>query len=90
MGGGALALGAGGMTWADRPAVTDGPIRIEVRAYPLDRFTAGVTDERRLGALEFRSGLELQSDYEGFGGFSGLWRSPDGATSWPSPTTPSG
>ena len=79
LGGGTLALGAGGLAWADRPGVTDGPIRIEVRAYPLGRFAAGAGDERRLGVLEFRSGLELQADYDGFGGFSGLWRSPDGS-----------
>jgi hypothetical protein len=33
---------------------------------------------RRFGALTFRSGLELRALSDGFGGFSGLWRSADG------------
>ena len=33
---------------------------------------------RRFGELTFRSGLVLRSEADGFGGLSGLWRSPDG------------
>ncbi|HEY7863892.1 MAG TPA: esterase-like activity of phytase family protein, partial [Thermoanaerobaculia bacterium] len=35
-------------------------------------------DRRRFGELAFRSGMVLECDEPSFGGFSGLWRSPDG------------
>nr|WP_281351925.1 esterase-like activity of phytase family protein [Microvirga makkahensis] len=35
-------------------------------------------DRTRFGSLLFRSGLSLRSDVSAFGGFSGLWRSPEG------------
>lgn len=35
-------------------------------------------ERRRFGSLLFRSGLVLSSRAGGFGGLSGLWRSPDG------------
>lgn len=54
------------------------PTPIDVRAYPLPFFSISEHDRVRFDGLEFRSGLELQSSHEAFGGFSGLWRSPDG------------
>jgi hypothetical protein len=48
-------------------------------ATPLQRFRIGDAAARRFGAFEFRSGLVLTSSYEGFGGFSGLAVTPDGA-----------
>lgn len=60
------------------PVVLDDPVDVTVRAYPLDFFAIGNRAERRRGSLSFRGGVELQSPFEGFGGFSGLWRSPDG------------
>jgi hypothetical protein len=62
---------------AQAPEPRDGPTSIAVRAYPIERFASG--DRARFGALSFRSGLELQADDRGFGGFSGLWRSENGA-----------
>jgi len=60
-----------------RPAVNE-PIAIEVRATPIESFSVADRERRDFGALTFRSGLQLRSDFEGFGGFSGLWRSPRG------------
>jgi hypothetical protein len=42
------------------------------KATPIQRFEIGQPDKRRFGALEFRSGLALASDYSSFGGLSGL------------------
>jgi hypothetical protein len=42
------------------------------RATPIQRFEIARPDRRRFGALEFRSGLALASDYAGFGGLSSL------------------
>ncbi len=52
---------------------------ISVTALPILSFLPRDVDRRRFGALEFRSGLQLKSSHAEFGGFSGLWRSPDGA-----------
>lgn len=35
-------------------------------------------EKKRFGELTFRSGLALSGNHPRFGGFSGLWRSPDG------------
>jgi hypothetical protein len=51
---------------------------ITVTATPLPHFKIGVPDKVRFGALEYRSGLQLSANHADFGGFSGLWRSPDG------------
>ena len=61
-----------------RPVAASEPTPIEIRATPIDYFAVAEKERRDFGALAFRSGLELRSDYAGFGGFSGLWRSPDG------------
>lgn len=53
-------------------------MRVEVRGYPFDHFSVGDRDRKRFGELTFRGGVELQSSHDAFGGFSGLWRSPDG------------
>jgi hypothetical protein len=49
-----------------------------VRATPIEWFSTSDKERRDFGALTFRSGLQLRSDFDGFGGFSGLWRSPNG------------
>lgn len=48
------------------------------RATPITRFEIARPEKRRFGALEFRSGLALASDYVGFGGWSGLALVEDG------------
>lgn len=74
---GALALAAAPAR-AQRPGTPAGPARIEVRAYPFDNFSVSDRDRKRFGDLTFRAGVELQSGHDAFGGFSGLWRSPEG------------
>lgn len=54
------------------------PAAITVGAKPITSFTKVASDRRLFGALTFRGGLVLSSDGSGFGGFSGLWRGPDG------------
>ncbi len=51
---------------------------IAVRATPITAFRPSEPDRRRFGGLTFRSGLRLASPHAEFGGFSGLWRAPDG------------
>jgi hypothetical protein len=77
-GGGALALSSRSAE-AQRPAASPEPAPVEIRGYPFDHFSVADRERTRFGALTFRAGVELQASSEGFGGFSGLWRSPDGS-----------
>jgi hypothetical protein len=52
---------------------------IPVQSTRIGQFSLSQPDRRRFGELVFRSGLRLTSAHEDFGGFSGLWRSGDGA-----------
>lgn len=56
----------------------DPPIRITVDASPIAAFSAGASDQRRFGKLEYLGGLELKSSYSEFGGFSAIRVAPDG------------
>jgi hypothetical protein len=49
-----------------------------VQATRIDALDTGAPERRRFGALAFRSGLDLQSPVDAFGGLSGLARSADG------------
>ena len=60
-----------------RPPTASEPTPIEIQATPIEAFAVGQKQRRDFGALAFRSGLELRSDFAGFGGLSGLWRSGD-------------
>lgn len=51
-------------------------VPVEVSATPIERFDA--TGRTRIGAVEFRGGIVLSSDYDRFGGLSGMQL--DGAT----------
>ena len=64
---------------AQAPDAGDGPAPVAIRASPIQPFAPGDRGATRFGALTFRSGLELQAPEREFGGFSGLWRSGDGA-----------
>jgi hypothetical protein len=82
-GGGAAAAAAAsvalaGAALAKRPQALKQATAIPITANPIDRFSVSNPDRTRFGALAFRSGLDLRSSVSGFGGFSGLWRSPDG------------
>ena len=76
--GGVLASAAATPAWA-LPRGSDAPASIPIRATPLDHFSLLHRERRAFGALTYRSGLQLRADHEGFGGFSGLCRSADGA-----------
>jgi hypothetical protein len=60
-----------------RPQPPSEPTPIEITGTPIHSFSVGEKERRDFGALTFRSGLELRSRAESFGGFSGLSRSPD-------------
>lgn len=51
------------------------PVKVQVRPVPLDRSQPPST---KVGKLEYRGGIELESMDKRFGGFSSLWVSPDG------------
>jgi len=55
------------------------PTRIAVDATPITSFDNRDPTRVRFGALEFRGGLVLTSDYKAFGGISALQMDPDGA-----------
>src|SRR5262249_36327386 len=57
----------------------DQPARIEIAAKTIDSFSAGVPDQVRFGAVEFRGGLELTSPHREFGGLSAIRVAVDGA-----------
>ena len=53
-----------------------GPAAISAR--PIAAFEPRNPEKTRFGSLVFRSGLVLSGSHPRFGGFSGLWRGPDG------------
>jgi hypothetical protein len=61
------------------PRAPEAPIRIEVRAQPIEAFDSRDPSLQRFGKLEFRGGLVLTSPYKEFGGLSSLRLAPDGA-----------
>lgn len=48
---------------AETPRAPEPPVKIEVRAKPITSFDTRDPQRIRFGALEFRGGLELASDY---------------------------
>ncbi len=56
-----------------------GRIPVSISARPIASFEPGNPTKTRFGQLVFRGGLQLSGSHPRFGGFSGLWRSPDGA-----------
>jgi hypothetical protein len=78
--GGSALVATGGARYAfAAPRGSDELTRIEIAADPIAAFAPREPERRRFGALEWRSGMRLSSSAEGFGGLSGLWRSPDGS-----------
>ncbi len=73
----AASAAAAGYAFAQRPGAVAEPTPIAVRATPIESLSPD-RERRRFGSVVFRSGLELRSTASGFGGLSGLWRSPDG------------
>ncbi|HEY8267085.1 MAG TPA: esterase-like activity of phytase family protein [Xanthobacteraceae bacterium] len=60
------------------PRAAEPPVKVEIRAKPIASFDTRDPQRVRFGALEFRGGIELSSDYQNFGGLSGLYIAPDG------------
>jgi hypothetical protein len=77
-GGAAVSAALAGKALAGRPQALAQATPVPITAIPIDRLSVSDPDRARFGALVFRSGLDLRSPVSGFGGFSGLWRSPDG------------
>jgi hypothetical protein len=77
-GGAAVSVALAGRALAKRPQALKQATPISITARPIDRLSVSDPDRARFGVLAFRSGLDLRSPISGFGGFSGLWRSPDG------------
>jgi hypothetical protein len=55
-----------------KPQVPKAPVDITVRSFPVNAFLPSDSSRTVFGRLEYRGGLELQSDYRGFGGLSAL------------------
>lgn len=78
---GALATSLGsalGYRALQPPRGSDEVRSVTVKAAPLGPLLPSEPGRSRFGDLVFRSGLVLTSDDPGFGGWSSLWRSPDG------------
>ncbi len=73
-----LSLGAGLGDASAQPAQV--PDALAVSARPILAFQPSDPARARFGSMLFRSGLVLTSPSREFGGFSGLWRSPDGSS----------
>ncbi|MGO4571889.1 esterase-like activity of phytase family protein [Microvirga sp. 2TAF3] len=78
IGGGAVAATVLAERTFARPRASATTIPIEIRGRPIDHFSVTDQGRRRFGDLLFRSGLDLRCSDRRFGGFSGLWRSPEG------------
>jgi hypothetical protein len=73
-------LGAAALSLPARAqSLEPGRIPVSVSARPIASFEPGSPTKTRFGQLIFRGGLQLSGSHPRFGGFSGLWRSPDGA-----------
>jgi len=75
----ALLLAAGSLAIADILRTSEAHTRIAVQATPITSFDNGDPSKIRFGALEFRGGLVLSSNYEAFGGISAINIEPDGS-----------
>lgn len=54
------------------------PQPFEIRATPIPSFSPREPVRVQFGAMRFRGGLVLSARHDDFGGWSGLWRAPDG------------
>ena len=66
----ALILIVGSFALAQAPRTSATVTRIAIAATPIDAFDNRDPTRIRFGALEFRGGLVLTSDYRAFGGIS--------------------
>jgi hypothetical protein len=75
----ALLLAAGSFAMDETLRVAQAPTRIAIQATSITSFDNRDPSQTRFGALEFRGGLVLTSNYQAFGGISALTIEPDGA-----------
>jgi len=68
----AIAAAIGTFAVAQNLRYAQAPEKIDVRALPITSFDNRDPTRVRFGALEFRGGLELTSNFSAFGGISGL------------------
>lgn len=72
----ALVLLWGGVSSADAQteaqAATEPPVKIEIRAKPIEAFDPREPLKKQFGSLTFRGGLELSSSHKQFGGLSSI------------------
>jgi hypothetical protein len=61
------------------PRTPNPPVAIEIQAQPLPAFLHADPTRRNFGTLEFRGGLDLNSRFKEFGGFSAIRVAADGA-----------
>lgn len=76
---GTVTLAAGTWALAGGPRFATEPTPITIGATPIASFDNRDPTRVRFGALEFRGGLALTSDFAAFGGISGLHIEADGA-----------
>jgi hypothetical protein len=67
------------LAFAQSLRTASAPTKIAVQAAPIASFDTRDPSRTRFGALEFRGGLVLTSNYQAFGGISSLHMQPDGA-----------
>jgi len=72
VGAAALTFTAGSLSAA---GIDESPVKVETSVVSFAPFSQGST---RFGALEWRGGIEIDSEHEHFGGYSGLVLSKDG------------
>jgi hypothetical protein len=60
------------------PKLGEKIVKFETTARPINGFDSRDPSRREFGELEFRGGIEISSNQQGFGGFSALRVSPDG------------
>ena len=85
-----MAVGAGGVAFAQRPSAVLAPTGIDVEVTPIDRFSVQDPGPAPLRRADLPLRSRAAFEHGGFGGFSGLSRSATDAESSPSPTMPSG
>ncbi|QCK84954.1 twin-arginine translocation pathway signal [Phreatobacter aquaticus] len=61
-----------------RSSPVPAPAELVIRSFPINAFSPREPDRKAFGLLEFRGGLELQSDHRNFGGLSSLRVDPTG------------
>lgn len=71
-------LAATAATPASAEPAETGRIPVSVSARPITSFEPRTPEKTHFGKLAFRSGLVLRASHSRFGGFSGLWRGPNG------------